>query len=36
MVIVEGNILTHLQRAPCKGAISQWGIDPPGNFRSSR
>jgi MFS transporter, DHA1 family, tetracycline resistance protein len=27
---------THLRRAPCKGAISQWGIDPPGNFRSSR
>jgi ribonuclease Z len=29
-------VLTHLLRAPCKGAISQWGIDPPGNFRSSR
>ena len=22
--------------APCKGAISQWGSDPPGNCRSSR
>jgi hypothetical protein len=22
--------------APCKGAISQWGLDPPGNCRSSR
>src|SRR5262249_2876416 len=28
--------LTHLLRAPCKGAISQWGTDPSGNFRSSR
>ena len=27
---------THLERAPCKGAISQWEIDPPGNFRSGR
>ena len=25
-----------LQRAPCKGAISQWETDPPGNFRSGR
>lgn len=22
--------------APCKGAISQWGSDPPGNCCSSR
>ena len=25
-----------LERAPCKGAISQWETDPPGNFRSGR
>jgi hypothetical protein len=28
--------LTQLERAPCKGAISQWETDPPGNFRSGR
>jgi hypothetical protein len=28
--------LTDLLRAPCKGAISQWETDPPGNFRSGR
>jgi hypothetical protein len=27
---------THLLRAPCEGAISQWGTDPPGNFRFGR
>jgi hypothetical protein len=27
---------TPLERAPCKGAIFQWEIDPPGNFRSGR
>jgi soluble lytic murein transglycosylase-like protein len=33
---VSALIHTHLLRAPCKGAISQWEIDPPGNFRSGR
>jgi hypothetical protein len=28
--------VAHLLRAPCKGAISQWETDPPGNFRSGR
>jgi DNA helicase II / ATP-dependent DNA helicase PcrA len=29
-------LLTHLLRAPWKGAISQWETNPPGNFRSGR
>ena len=31
-----GELKPQLERAPCKGAISQWEIDPPGNFRSGR
>ena len=32
----RASFITLFQRAPCKGAISQWEIDPPGNFRSGR
>jgi hypothetical protein len=34
--LLMGASLTHVLRAPCKGAISQWETDPPGNFRSGR
>jgi ribosome-associated translation inhibitor RaiA len=43
---MEGKVKSHegqpvgtvvrLDRAPWKGAISQWETDPPGNFRSGR
>jgi hypothetical protein len=33
---VATDFLTHLLRAPWKGAISQWETNPPGNFRSGR
>ena len=34
--LVRSPSLTFLRRAPCEGAISQWGTDPPGNFRFGR